>query len=177
MHDGARRKHDGKWIRDNDTVTDDAEAARLRGEGLSYKQIAQRMGCTKSTAFERVHRAWRDTLTEPAERARAVELARLEEIHDAAMAVLLREHITVSHGHVVKDDDGNPILDDGPRLAAIDRLRQVSESRRKLLGLDAPAKQEVTNINPPQSDELQARLRRAREQVEAEEQALRDGGD
>lgn len=147
MHDGARRKHDGKWIRDNDTVTDDAEAARLRGEGLSYKQIAQRMGCTKSTAFERVHRAWRDTLTEPAEQARAVELARLEDAHDAALAVLLRDHITVSHGRIIVDDDGQPILDDGPRLAAIDRIRALSESRRKLLGLDAPTRVSVDAEN------------------------------
>jgi hypothetical protein len=147
MHDGPRNQRDARYIRDNATVSDDAEAARLRGEGLSYKAIAHRMGCSKSTAFERVHRAWRDTLTEPAEQARAVELARLEEIHDAAMAVLLRDHITVSHGHVVKDDDGNVILDDGPRLAAIDRLRQVSESRRKLLGLDAPTKVSVDAEN------------------------------
>jgi hypothetical protein len=138
----ARSQSSGEYIRDNDTVTNDAEAARLRGDGLSYAAIARTMGCTKSTAFERVQRAWKAVLTEPAEQARAVELARLEEAHDAAMAVLLREHITVSHGRVVKDDDGNIIIDDAPVLQALDRIRALSESRRKLLGLDAPAKVE-----------------------------------
>lgn len=139
----ARSQTSGEYIRDNDTVTNDAEAARLRGDGLSYAAIARTMGCTKSTAFERVQRAWKAVLTEPAEQARAVELARLEDAHDAAMAVLLREHITVSHGKIIttKDDQGNdvPLIDDMPALQALDRIKALSESRRKLLGLDAPA--------------------------------------
>jgi hypothetical protein len=73
-----------------------------------------------------------------------VELARLEDAHDAALAVLLREHLTVSHGKVitVKDEEGNdvPLIDDAPVLQAVDRIRALSESRRKLLGLDAPAR-------------------------------------
>jgi hypothetical protein len=46
--------------------------------------------------------------------------------------------------------------DDGPVLSAIDRIVRISESRRKLLGLDQPAKTqvsggvtyEVVGINP-----------------------------
>jgi hypothetical protein len=35
-------------------------------------------------------------------------------------------------------------MDDGPVLSAIDRLVRISESRRKLLGLDQPAKMNVS---------------------------------
>lgn len=132
-----------RFTRGNAEVERDAEAARLRGEGLTYKAIGLQMGCSKSVAYERVQRAFRDTLSEPAEQARAVELARLEDAHDAALTVLLREHITVSHGRVVKDENGSTIIDDAPVLAAVDRIRALSESRRKLLGLDAPSRVSV----------------------------------
>jgi excisionase family DNA binding protein len=39
---------------------------------------------------------------------------------------------------VVKDDEGTPLRDDGPVLKANDQLLRVSESWRKLFGLDAP---------------------------------------
>lgn len=143
----AGRDGNGRYTRTENDVHHDAEAARLRGEGLSYRAIAQHMGCSVSVAHARVQRAWQATLQEPADQARAVELARLEDAHDHALAVLLREHLTVSHGKVIttKDDQGNdvPLIDDAPVLQAIDRIRALSESRRKLLGLDAPARVSV----------------------------------
>lgn len=144
MSDRVHSTSTGQFMRGPEDVARDARAAELRGEGLSYKNIAREMGwASKSTAYDAVQRAYRATLTEPADQARAVELARLEDAHDAALAVLLREHITVSHGRVVKDDDGNVIIDDAPVLQAIDRIRALSESRRKLLGLDAPSRVSV----------------------------------
>lgn len=133
----------GHFVRANTEIDHDAEAARLRGEGLSYSAIGRALGVSKGSAHDAVRRAFRDTLSEPAEQARAVELARLEDAHDAALAVLLREHITVSHGRIVKDDQGDPIIDDAPVLQAVDRIRALSESRRKLLGLDAPSRVSV----------------------------------
>jgi hypothetical protein len=144
MTEPVHSKANGKFIRNDAAVARDAEAAKLRGQGLSYRAIARQMEyASVSSAHDAVQRAFRDTLAEPAEQARAVELARLEDAHDAALTVLLREHITVSHGRVVKDDDGNVIIDDAPVLQAVDRIRALSESRRKLLGLDAPSRVSV----------------------------------
>jgi transcriptional regulator of nitric oxide reductase len=131
-------------IRTPDQVARDAAAAELRGAGLSYDAIAKRLGVSKSNAWEAVQRAFRDTLREPADQARAVELARLEAAHDAAMAVLARDHVTVSQGRIVKDNDGTPVIDDGPVVQAINAVMRLSESRRKLLGLDAPQRHELT---------------------------------
>lgn len=145
MGDAKRsRTGGGRYVRSNTEVDRDADAARLRGEGLSYRAIGERQDCSPSTAYERVQRAFRQTLAEPAEQARAVELARLENAHDAALAILLREHVVVSHGRIVAGEDGTPLIDDGPALHAIDRIRALSESRRKLLGLDAPQKMALT---------------------------------
>ncbi len=150
------RSGHGRFVRTPDQVTRDARAAELRGEGWTYPAIGRELGISKGKAHDAVRRAFVDIIKEPAEQARAVELARLEDAHDHALAVLLREHITVSHGQIVKDSDGNPIIDDAPVLQAIDRIRALSESRRKLLGLDAPAqvehaggiKYEVVGISP-----------------------------
>lgn len=138
-----RSRSNGRYVRANTEVEHDAEAARLRGQGLTYRAIAKKMGTSVSVAHARVQSAFRATLAEPAEQARAVELARLEDAHDHALAVLLREHLTVSHGKIIVGPDGNPLIDDGPILQAIDRIRALSESRRKLLGLDAPSRVSV----------------------------------
>ncbi|MFE3387346.1 hypothetical protein [Streptomyces anulatus] len=58
----------------------------------------------------------------------------------SALEVLEWDHIMVSHGKVVKDDDGVPLLDDGPKSAAIRELRTIRESYRKLFGADAPSR-------------------------------------
>jgi hypothetical protein len=133
MSNDTPRNTQGRYIRTTDQVEHDARAAELRGQGLSYAAIGRELGVSKSNAHEAVQRAWAATLAEPAEQARAVELARLEDAHDAALVVLLREHLTVSHGKVVtvKDDQGNdvPLIDDAPVLQAIDRIRMLSESR------------------------------------------------
>lgn len=125
----AEQSRDGnnRFRRANTEVEHDAEAARLRGEGLSYKAIGERMGCSKGTAFARVHRAFRDTLAEPAEQARAVELARLENAHDTLIELLSHPKVTAAH-----------------IIQIAERIRTLSESRRKLLGLDAPQKVALT---------------------------------
>lgn len=137
------RDHRGHFQRSNQEIEHDARAAELRGQGMTYAAIARELGVSTPNAWHAVRRAFRDTLMEPADQARSVELARLEALHDKAMAVLERDHITVSHGRIIEGPDGTPLLDDGPRIQAINTLLRVSESRRKLLGIDAPQSLEV----------------------------------
>jgi len=140
-NDKTSRTHggDGRFTRSIETAERDAEAARLRARGLSYRAIAARMGVDVSTAHAAVQRALKATVEEPAADVRVLELERLDRMYETVMGVLERKHVTVSNGKVVTLDD-EPIEDDGPVLAAVDRLLRIQERRAKLLGLDAEKK-------------------------------------
>ncbi|PBC71566.1 hypothetical protein BX265_6176 [Streptomyces sp. TLI_235] len=137
------RGGNGRWIPTLGTAKRRATAAELRSRGRTYRQIAEELGIDVHRAYDAVQKAMADVVREPAAAAVEFELERLDEAHRRALEVLERRHITVSNGKAV-EHDGKPLLDDGPVLAAIDRIVKISESRRKLLGLDQPAKQQIS---------------------------------
>lgn len=146
-----------RFTRSPDTAQRDAEACDLRAKGWSYQRIADHLGLAKRTTYEAVQRALKEIVKEPAEAVLQfeldrldAELERLEELETAARAVLERHHVTVANNGTIVHHAGEPLLDDGPVLQAIDRLlkieeqrRRNGESRRKLLGLDAPSRVSV----------------------------------
>ena len=142
----ARSGH-GRYIASLTTAERDAECARLRTRGLSYQAVANEMGMAISSVHDAVGRALKEARVEAGKELQALELDRLDTLYLAATEVLERDHVTVSHGRIIRDDDGEPLLDDAPKLGAIDRLLRVSESRRKLLGLDAPSRVSVDAEN------------------------------
>ena len=170
----------------------------LKLQGLSFRAIeAATTAPDGPTSGHRV--PWstaRDLVREEAERRidpkvdawRAIIVERLEAAHErldymeaAARKVLERHHITVNNGQIIRVD-GEPLLDDGPVLAAIDRLAKIEDARlknneslRRLFGLDAPAKVDATVHEVTQQDlELQEMVRDAKARVAAQEEALRD---
>ncbi len=151
------RGGDGRYTRDPETAVRDAEACRLRARGLSYEQIAEQLGVSRSNAYLAVQRAIADIVREPAEEVRQLELVRLDEMHRAALGVLEATHYVVDKGKVVMWD-GQPLIDDGPVLAAVDRMLKIQARRAALLGLDAEKKvslsggvtYEVVGVDPAQ---------------------------
>ncbi|MFD6113609.1 hypothetical protein ACFWG0_26350 [Streptomyces yangpuensis] len=142
---GQARDGNGKYEYVNTAVQRDADAASLKAQGKTYQQIADILGyCDRGHAWRGVQRAKQAVLREPAERLIQVEAEQLDELYVAALAVLERDHIVVSHGQIVRDEEGHPLLDDGPKLAAIRELRTLRESYRKLYGLDAEKKVNVS---------------------------------
>jgi hypothetical protein len=112
-----------------------AQALKLRLTGARYDDIAAQLGySTRAAAIQDVQRALVASVHEPAEELRALEVQRLDMLWQTALRVLTRQHVTVSNGKVVHLD-GTPVKDDGPILAAIDRLLRIQERRAKLLGL------------------------------------------
>jgi len=139
------RDGNGGFLYTDASVQRDADASRLRSEGKTFQQISDALGYgDRGAAWRGIQRARRAILREPAEHLIQVESARLDELYVTALDVLERDHVTVSNGRVMYDDEGKPILDDGPKLAALRELRQIRESYRKLHGLDQPAKVAVS---------------------------------
>jgi hypothetical protein len=134
----------GRFTENPETTARCAQAAALRAQGRTFQQIADQLGwANKGEAWRAVQAAREAVLHGPAEDLIRTEAAQLDELYVEALDVLSRDHLMVSHGKVICGDDGNPLLDDGPKLAAIDRLVKVRESYRKLLGLDAPSRVSV----------------------------------
>ncbi len=123
-------------------------AIELRIAGWQWQAIADELGYSdRGAACKDVSRALEAAHAEMKDSAAALvqlENERLDAVQRVAMEVMSKDHIHVSNGRIVRHEDGSPVLDDGPKLAAVGKVVQVSESRRKLLGLDAPTKQEIT---------------------------------
>lgn len=152
-----------------------AKAYRLKLRGLSDRAVAQQLGVSHTTVQNWTKQEAHEIVLPLAEELRKVQLERLGEMRQAALLVLERFHVTVSHGKVIKDDFGDALEDDAPKLQAIDRLLRIEERIAKLLGLDAPTRAEVEARVEPQPAELQAMINRARQQVEQDEAFLQEG--
>jgi len=139
----AVRTH-GQFTATVETAELDAEAARLRSRSMSYRAIAEQLSCSVSVAHDRVQRGLAAVRSEPAAALVALELAKLDRLEEHLLAVMEREHPLCQHGRVVTGPDGEPLTDPGPPLAAAAQLVRCSESRRKLLGMDASVKVDLS---------------------------------
>jgi hypothetical protein len=147
-----RRDHapDGRFTRTLASVRRDAEAAELRNNGRTYTQIANELGYyDRKEAWRGVRRAIADVARPAVTRLIGTESAELDLLYTEALAILQRDHVTVSHGKVItwrnpETEVDEPLLDDGPKMQAIQLALRVRESYRKLHGLDQPAKQEIS---------------------------------
>lgn len=170
----------GRFQPSQDTADRAAWAASLKADNprITYQAIADTVGYSnRGDAYRAVQRCREAVLREAGAELIASEAQQLDDLFAAALEVLERDHLTVSHGHIVRDDDGQPIIDDGPKLAAIDRLLRIRESYRKLYGADSPVKVDATVHEVTQQDvELQEMLRDAKAKMQIEEQQIIEGG-
>lgn len=134
----------------------------LYRDNPNYCEIARIMGISHTYVKKLYKAALKDIIVDNVDDFRKLEMARLDKLHVKAMQVLEAFHPLVNSGVVVRDNledaDGNPLVDEttgelktyrlqdqGPLLAAIDRVLKVSERRARLLGLDTPTKVALTN--------------------------------
>ena len=133
----------GQYTRTLQTAQRDAKAAELRAQHWTYDRIGAELGISKWAARDSVRRAIRDACAAPGRELVNLEVQRLETIYDEVLDILARDRPVVSHGHIVTDADGTPLIDDELKLKAVDRALKARESFRKLLGLDAPSRVSV----------------------------------
>lgn len=137
----ARSSGNGQYVRTPATAQRDAEVANLRAEGWSYQRIADHFGWAhKDSARDACRRALRDIVKGPAEKLLAVHMERIETLYERAFEIAERQHVVVSHGKIIRGDDGQPLRDSGPELAALREARAALESFWKLTGIAKPTK-------------------------------------
>lgn len=141
------RDGQGRFLRTVEEMERDHEAARLRGQSLTYAVIAQRMGWANAgVAYRAVQRAFADVPTEDTETARKRALESLDFMERRARSVLARPNYKVSAGGKVVLFDGKPVIDYEMELKVLDRLLRIEERRARMLGLDSPLAVEMTSV-------------------------------
>lgn len=122
-------------------------AIDLRKRYATWQQVADECGwADRSTAYNAVNREMgrrREALAENVDDLREREVERLDLLAARALQVLETPHFVVAGGKLVNGPDGDYLRDDGPVLAAAIALVRISESYRRLLGLDAAQKVEA----------------------------------
>ncbi len=101
-----------------------AKALELRRAGMDFREIARKLGISKSVAHRYVvagMQSAREQITAGAETLRAEELSRLDALQESLW----------------------PRARKG-ELPAVDRVLKIAERRQKLLGLEAPVRIEAT---------------------------------
>lgn len=175
-----------RFTRTPDSLARDAECLRLRSRGQTWKAISDALGYGgESNAKRGADRATKDVLSGPVEDYVQQQLLRIGLMRREALKVLEKDHVTVSHGRVIligpppqegEPDTRRPLLDDGPKLQAIQTLRQLDEREAKLLGLDAPTKADVTvHKVDPQDLELAELINEAKAKNAAERERIEGG--
>lgn len=130
----------GRYNRTIENAERDAEAARLHAAGHNYVEIGQHFGITRQAAMRAVQRAVREVVQEAGEEVLKLHLTRMEYLFQKAEEVIEADHVVVSHGRIVYGDDGEPLRDHAPVLAAINSARQCLESVQSLTGMKQPTK-------------------------------------
>lgn len=138
----------------DDGLRRDAECMRLRTLGWTREQIAGHLSINVATVTEAISRHVGRVLDEPARDIREQMLARLDAAVNAAMVVLTSVHYVFHQGDqlIMVDPETNtplPVKDHGPILAAAKVVADLDARRAKLLGIDAPERQEVSITQLP----------------------------
>lgn len=153
------------------------QAYDLRLRGRTIRQIADDMAISTGKVQHLLREEIKLREDPLREQLIQFELDRLDGYQQACMWVLDNPGTPVlamgpdgeMHTHV--------IVDDRKILGAIDRLVRISESRRKLLGMDAPVKTQVDIVETTQEDlELQELLREAKARAAAATDKIKNGG-
>ncbi len=155
----------------------DANALRMVAMGYSQREVSEALGYgDRANVSRALRRAQDKILLTSVDTWVAVELAKLDAYALRFIAILHKRHLVVSHGKIIRDDQsGTELVDDAPEMAALRELVKISESRRKLLGLDAAAKLDL-NVEHSEVDAELIKLVQAMESNgRAREQRVKRG--
>ena len=141
-------------------------AIQLANRGLTHRQIAEELqdmyreasrdgdslslvSITNMVGVD-IHRAlkeYRKRTDREIEDRIAAQLLRLNELRRSLYGVMARRHPVLYQGGIVKDDEGVPLRDDGPVLAAIAQLISLEDRQARVEGTYAREKIDVALSN------------------------------
>lgn len=127
-----------------------AKLVEYRRQKRQYRDFYQELGYKSvSDASRDFNRTLKENLTAvetSVEIYRETALLELEDLTATALTVMRTQHYALGPGGKVTVDPitGAPLIDDGPKLAAIDRVLRIQDRQAKLLGLDAATKVDVS---------------------------------
>ena len=151
-----------------------ARAYELRLAGATLREIGAELGICIATVHVRLRDHMAERVDPLAEQYREMLLDQLDDLTARAYKILNANHIVVQHGKIVRDEDGNPLKDHGPVLAAIDRLIKINERRGRLTGADAAVKVDAqVHTVDPADIELAQMINEAKARAMVEEARLK----
>jgi hypothetical protein len=134
--------------RSPETQKRDQELYGLRIMGATFQQLGDKYGITQKAARDGYLKAVRERENTDVDEVRGDELERLDHVTRTMAGIMSRRHFVTSQtGKIVTDDQGVPLVDDGPVISAAALLLRTGESRRKMLGVDKPTQHEVQNVD------------------------------
>lgn len=135
---------------DEDLVDDDplepaqvrrAQVVDMHRRGLTFEAIGQQMGFSRQRAHEIYWKAMNSVQAQAVNAYRAQMVEELAEIVRVANQVLHTDHFAHSNGRIV-ELEGQPIIDDGPKLDAARTIIAAQARLSKVLGSDEPTRVE-----------------------------------
>lgn len=155
------------------------QAYDLRLRGRTLRQIGGDMGISRTTVHDLLREEIAERLDPLKDQYLQYEMDRLDHMQQAVLAVLDNPGKVVTGVTADGRHWSALVMDDSKVLGAVDRLVRISESRRKLCGLDAPVKvqADVQVTETTQEDlELQELLREAKAKAAASAERIRAMG-
>jgi hypothetical protein len=165
----------GRFIRTVETADRDRRCAEMRGQGLTLDQIGEIVGLSRSATHEAIDRGLRGVPTLELVAAKALALAKLDAQERHFLAVQAKTWYRVDHGRVIRDENGDPMIDPDPGMRAGLALLRIAERRARQEGTDEPTRSRVEVMTEDVFAEAINNLNRELAVLEVQERANTTG--
>lgn len=116
-----------------------AEEYRAHNPDLSLVQIEAQV----SVDIHRALKEYRKRTDQAIEEKLTAASLRLNDIRRQLFGVITRTHYVLHAGEIVRGEDGQPLRDEAPVLAALNQLRALEEQQARLEGTNAREKIDI----------------------------------
>lgn len=114
------------------------DVLREKRPGVSFRAVADILGICHQYAHELYWEALGEVKSPAVHAQREEQNAILRDTLERAYKIANKRHLAISGAEIVRDQDGNPLIDDGPELASLREIRAIVADMAKLNGTLAP---------------------------------------